>query len=176
MHLHFDDFDYFSFLCSGKISYSPFTIGWFYGQINASLVYLTNEKLINFTNTNRQITDYFGPGRLYVIDSLETAQRAISEIVEQGEVRTLSSIASLLVRVENTDLAHSQGKNSTDPLDPFNQTAHYYKFEEIVEGRRLVKDSDGGWSYSGPRIPFDPEGVYPMIDNPSVSFSGAVSP
>ncbi|MEY3444152.1 MAG: hypothetical protein RLZZ519_2433, partial [Bacteroidota bacterium] len=37
-----------------------------------------------------------------------------------------------------------------------------------MEGRQLIQTPTGGWAYTGPQIPFDPAGVYPMIDNPSL--------
>jgi len=38
-----------------------------------------------------------------------------------------------------------------------------------VEGRRLVVGPSGtGFSYSGERIPMDPQGIWPMMDDPDV--------
>lgn len=45
------------------------------------------------------------------------------------------------------------------------ELAHYYRFEEIVEGRHLV-EKGGRWSYGGEEISFDPAGVAPMVDDP----------
>ncbi|MFE5025703.1 hypothetical protein ACFRAO_20845 [Streptomyces sp. NPDC056656] len=45
------------------------------------------------------------------------------------------------------------------------ELAHYYRFWEIVQGRRLVK-THGYWSFDGPRIPFDPKGVHRLVENP----------
>ncbi|MFF1736680.1 hypothetical protein [Streptomyces sp. NPDC058247] len=52
-----------------------------------------------------------------------------------------------------------QAEGSSDEL------AHYYRFWEIVQGRRLVK-THGYWSFDGPRVPFDPHGVHRLIENP----------
>jgi rubrerythrin len=56
------------------------------------------------------------------------------------------------------DIVITQGEGR--PGDPFESPgvpAHYYRFREIYQG------SD----YLGNPIPFDPAGVYPMIDNPT---------
>jgi hypothetical protein len=45
--------------------------------------------------------------------------------------------------------------------------AHYYKFAQIVAGRRLVVSADS-FSFTGEVLPFDPQGVWPMVDDPSL--------
>jgi hypothetical protein len=130
----------------GTTPTADYTIGWFYDQIIASLNLLSGIPVedggIAFGNADRQVSDWNGPGTLYVINSLQDALSAIDEIKSQGE------------------------GNSTSPVDEDSELAHFYKFSEIVEGRKLVKTATG-WAYTGPVIPFDPDGVYPMIDNPS---------
>jgi hypothetical protein len=54
---------------------------------------------------------------------------------------------------------------SLTPDDPDSELAHYYKFSEIVHGRRLVREPNG-FSFTGVPISFDETGVWPMIDNP----------
>ncbi|MFB7712014.1 hypothetical protein [Streptomyces sp. NPDC056105] len=48
---------------------------------------------------------------------------------------------------------------------PSDELAHYYRFWEIVQGRRLVK-THGYWSFDGPEIPFDQREVYRLVENP----------
>jgi hypothetical protein len=122
-----------------------FTIGWFYDEIKRSLVDLTNAGEISFGHAERQVSDWTGTGKLYVITSLDEAIKAISEIKEQGE-----------------------GATALDPDDSDRELAHYYKFSEIVAGRRIVIDKTG-FSYSGAPIPFDPDGVWPMMDDPDTA-------
>lgn len=119
-----------------------FTIGWFYDEIKRSLAELSNAGEISFGNAERQVSDWTGTGKLYVITSLDDAVAAINEIKEQGE-----------------------GASPLDPDDQDRELAHYYKFSEIVRGRRIVR-SKTGYSYTGAPIPFDPEGVWPMMDDP----------
>jgi hypothetical protein len=122
------------------------TIGWFYDQIIAALEALSAGGKINFGNEARQVKDWTGPGQLYVIRTLDDAKKAIEEIKNQGEGTPL------------------------DPGDGDHELAHYYKFAEIVAGHHLEKVGDA-FKYSGPTIPFDPDGVWPMIDDPNmVSF------
>jgi hypothetical protein len=45
------------------------------------------------------------------------------------------------------------------------ELAHYYRFQEIVEGRELVHRS-GQWRFEGCAITLDPHGVHPMVDDP----------
>jgi hypothetical protein len=129
----------------GALEETQYTIGWFYDQISASLKRLSDAGKITFGNTQNQLSNWRGPGTMYIVDSLDTALQAIQEIKEQGE-----------------------GDGAFDPNDNDNELSHYYKFAEIVEGRRLVKTADGGFAYTGEVIPFDPQGVWPMVPNPSL--------
>ncbi len=122
-----------------------FTIGWFYDEIQRALVRLSRAGEISFGNAERQVSDWPGTGKLFVITSLEQAIAAIHEIKHQGE-----------------------GATPLDPDDADHELAHYFKFSEIVAGRRIVVDSNG-FSYTGPHIPFDPNGVWPMMDDPDVA-------
>ena len=45
---------------------------------------------------------------------------------------------------------------------------HYFRFAQIVHGRRLVVKAHG-FDYSGEVIPFDEDGVWPMIDDPDAT-------
>lgn len=95
-----------------------------------------------------EIVDKAGFGDLmFPITDLDSAKKAISIIVVQGEGTT------------------------TSPDDAEGQLAHYYRFRQIVEGRALVKDpaAPGGWSYSGPPLAIDPAGVRDMADDPRTS-------
>jgi hypothetical protein len=93
----------------------------------------------------RQVTQWRGTGQLIAVTDPASAKRALDEIVEQGE-----------------------GASPLDPDDADQELAHYYKFDEIYRGRRLVFLAPEGWQYAGPPVPFDPTGVWPMIDNPKV--------
>ncbi|MBN1209795.1 MAG: ferritin-like protein [Myxococcaceae bacterium] len=130
-----------------------FTIGWFYDEITRALERLSAEGKICFGHEERQLSEkWFGSrGRLYVIRSLADAQRAISEIKRQGE-----------------------GTSAQVPVDGQHELAHYFKFAEIVEGRRIVK-THAGFAYQGEKIPFDESGVWPMMDDPNIALLPAGS-
>jgi hypothetical protein len=126
------------------------TIGWFYKQIGHALVRLSEAGDIFTGDPALQLTHAVydhPPGTLYSITGtpkakLRKAILALNEIERQGE-----------------------GTSHTNPTDASGELAHYYRFEEIVEGRRLV-EKDGRWSFDGDEIPFDPTGVAPMTDSP----------
>ncbi|MBC7909302.1 MAG: hypothetical protein H7Y30_02310 [Pyrinomonadaceae bacterium] len=129
----------------GPRTANPYTIGWFYDQIKESLTNLSGASQISFGHADQQVSDWTGTGKLYVINSLEDAIRAIDEIKSQGE-----------------------GASPRDPDDGDSELAHYYKFSEIVHGRRIIVGKDG-YSYTGGHIPFDPNGVYAMTDDPEAA-------
>ena len=124
------------------------TIGWFYSQIERGLKRLAQQDPGLFShNPDRQVSGWRGPGTLLAVDSLEAALAALREIVEQGEGTT------------------GKGENPSNPEDGYHEIAHYYRFEEIVRGHRMVL-RDGDYHFTGPPIRFDPDGVWPVIDDP----------
>ena len=123
---------------------STLTIGSFYRAIAAQIK--DQGQAIFVGDPARQVTHGFLVGELFAVTDVNSAVRAIDLIVEQGEGTKRS------------------------PLDPEHELAHYYRFAEISHGRELQPDpqAPGGFSYSGPAIPFDPGGVWPAALNPKV--------
>ncbi len=117
---------------------SPFTIGWFYREILHALADLG--PAVTYGNVDKQVMELGA----FPITCLADAQKAIDEIILQGE-----------------------GTSPGDP-DAGKELSHYYKFSEIVHGRRIVV-VPGGFSYSGGRVPFNPDGVYPMMNDPDLA-------
>jgi Ferritin-like len=128
------------------------TIAWFYGKLRTSIVRLARAGTVQFGNTERQLAAWPGSeGRpetkdltLKVITDVDGAVAAIDAITEQGA-----------------------GIDPADPDTKAGELAHYFKFAEIVAGRRIVRNTTG-FSYDGDKIPFDPDGVYPMMDDPEI--------
>ena len=124
-----------------------FTIGWFYEQLDRSLVDLHAADKITFGHAERQVTRWPVPGALRPITDLAGAQAALAEIRHQGE-----------------------GSGPRHPGDGARdgELGHYFRFAQIVHGRRLVVKAHG-FDYSGEVIPFDEDGVWPM-DRPGYSY------
>ena len=132
-------------------SSSHSSIGDFYAQILNCIEYLHTERRLTFRRPrpNRQMqwpweeNDY---GNLYVVTNLDEARAAIATVREQGEGST--------------------------PVDPTysesDELGHFFLFEQIACGRRLVYDRPANrHSFTGAPVEFDPNGVWPMRDNPS---------
>ncbi len=133
----------------GPTEKTPYTIGWFYKQISCALT-AQKDSLKFGQNMDKQPEGWqFEKTKLFKIDSFAKAEQAIKIIVEQGE-----------------------GEGAFDPSDEEHmELAHYYKFAEIVVGRRLVScgtDEKGQeqFSYTGSAVPFEEDGVYNMMDDP----------
>lgn len=122
------------------------TIGQFYQAIQQKIDELAPDELPG--DKSKQVTSSFFPAdELFPIYTKQHAIDAINIIIEQGE------------------------GTSTSPLDQEDELAHYYRFEELYKGKRLVKDdaAPNGYSFSGPAIPFSPEGVFPLFPNTKIS-------
>ncbi|MCW3465063.1 ferritin-like domain-containing protein [Chitinophaga nivalis] len=119
-----------------------YTVGWFYAEIKKALTNLNKAGKLTFGNEAKQVTDWGVPGQLNVINNLQDALNAIDLITDQGE-----------------------GTSAKDPTNGEEELAHYYKFSEIVHGHHMIR-KDGAFSFTGGKIPFDPDGVWPMADDP----------
>jgi hypothetical protein len=93
---------------------------------------------------------WFPSSQLFAVTDVASAARALSIVVEQGE-GTVSS---------------------PEDGDGEGELAHYYRFAEIRNGRRLVLDPTApeGYSYTGDPVVFTPSGVHPMITDPKMAF------
>lgn len=109
------------------------TIGDFYAAIRSDLEKLPDDAF----QTDGQIELDFPIGNdegeyPTIIDNRATALKAIAVIVEQGE-------------------GSPQDPFSDDGGSPPNEKelAHYYRFAEILKGRKLIQRSDGTYAYEG---------------------------
>jgi hypothetical protein len=122
------------------------TIGQFYQAIQQKIDELAPDDLPG--NKAYQVTSAFFPAdQLYPIHTKQNAIDAINIIIEQGE------------------------GTSTSPMDQEEELAHYYRFEELYKGKRLVKDptAPNGYSFSGPAIPYNAADVWPLFPNTKIS-------
>ena len=119
------------------------TIGSFYAALKAKLGELGDA--IFTGDPARQVVPlaWFGSDRSLAITGSAAAMRAIDLIVEEGE-----------------------GRPDT-PFDPDGGYAHYYKFWEIAELRRIAADASApdGFAFSGAAIPFDAAAVWDLTPN-----------
>lgn len=126
------------------------TIGQFYKEIELCMKTL-GDSIYDPSSVDKQVewpwNETKDIGKLYKVTNFTSAKKAIKEIVEQGE-----------------------GANPLHPNDAITgQYAHFYRFEEIVCQRKL-NVSESGYTYDGDPIPYNPQGVWPMRDNPSKEF------
>jgi hypothetical protein len=96
------------------------------------------------------VTARLRPGELFAVTEAESARKAITQIADQGK-----GASPLNPRALESD------------KDGLRKIAHYYQFEEIVMGRRLVIKPDG-YDFSGAVLPFDENGVWPLVANPKM--------
>jgi hypothetical protein len=125
----------------------PRTVGAFYAELIADLrreARAIGERELFCGDPSRQITHayyYAGGGSPIEVTRLESAEAALSEIVEQGEGEP-----------------HSMYDDDGD-------LAHYFRFAEIKYDRAYLR-SDNAGRPTGPPIGVDYASVYPMLVNP----------
>jgi hypothetical protein len=119
------------------------TIGEFYRTLRDKLIELGDAVFSGDPVRQLMSPQWFPAERLFPITDVDSAVRALTLVVEEGE---------------GTEIA---------PVDPDGDIAHYYRFEAIWRGRRLVADPTAplGYSFTGPEYPFDPDGVWPLVAN-----------
>jgi hypothetical protein len=129
----------------------PLTIGQFYRRIRTTLVAL-GEGAFTGKRHHQVTTDQF-PGAV-AVTGVTSAGQAIDTIIDQGEGTLTSPL-----EVVGTDVAH------------------YYRFAEIVHGRRLVRNPDAGpgtppdqrYVYAGAPVPVQPAAVSNAPLNPKMA-------
>jgi len=118
------------------------TIGEFYAALDKKLQEMGQPAFQG--DFGREMIDntWFPPDQLFRITGPESASAAIALIVEQGE------------------------GTPTSPLDPEDEPAHYYRFQQIVKGRRLERDPvTGGFVFGGAPVRIDERNVWNMQPN-----------
>ena len=125
------------------------TIGQFYKEISLCISHL-GDSIFDPTTVERQVswpwTEPDSVGKVYNnITDVKSAKDAIRQIIEQGE---------------------GEGPLNPEQVET-GQYGHFYRFEEIVCQRRLVKIDQRHYAYAGAPIKYDSAGVYPMRENPS---------
>lgn len=118
------------------------TIGEFYAALDKKIQEMGQPAFQG--DFGREMVDntWFPPDQLFRITGPDSATAAINLIVEQGE------------------------GTPTSPLDPEDEPAHYYRFQQIVVGKRLVRDPvTGGFVFGGAPVLIDERNVWNMQPN-----------
>jgi CDGSH-type Zn-finger protein len=133
------------------------TIGQFYEAIEDALRRLAaelGESELFSGDPARQVTDalyYGGGGRIITVTDLASALRALDEIVEQGEGLQHQEIWD-----GDRDMFHPERE----------EVAHYFRFNELYEGRRYRIGDTPQTGPTGERFEVDWDGVWNMRPNP----------
>jgi hypothetical protein len=156
---------------NGTDQYS--TIGQFYKAVREGLNGLVErygESVVFCGDPHLQVTPeyyYGGAGQIFEIRCLKDANRAIAEIVDQGEGLP-GEIGADGVRGE-TDFLH-RGFNG------FSEPAHFFRFQEIHEGRYYQKGDTPATGPRGPEFPVDWTESLNMQKNPRAAAYAIESP
>jgi hypothetical protein len=126
-----------------RISAGYPTISAFYEAIIERIKTLGDGAFAKPSNPQMLDNTWFPASELFEVTDVASATAALEIIIEQGEGL------------------------GTSPMDDQGVPAHYYRFAEILKGRRLVVDPSApeGYSYSGDPIAFDTTSVYDLTTN-----------
>ncbi|MEU6663165.1 hypothetical protein [Streptomyces sp. NPDC046821] len=91
-----------------------------------------------------------------------TALQLAATVAVSGVLATATGVSASASPAPEAAVAASSVAPAAEAAS---ELAHYYRFMEIVEGRRLVK-THGQWTFDGEKIPFDPHGVHRLTDRP----------
>jgi hypothetical protein len=131
--------------------YKRFTIGWFYQQIASAMCdleakELQHDKTLFVGDSARQVVWPSAPGHLFRITDLRSALGSILEII--------------------TKVRGHRASRSPEPARARNSLT---TIDSRRSSRAASSSKNGKWVFEGPAISFDPDGVYPMIDDPDTS-------
>ena len=132
------------------------TIGQFYDAIRSGLRDLCTslgEATVFGGDPAHQIADapFSGGGRIIAVHDLASGLAAVNEIVEQGE-----GLAHVDVWDGDHDVFHPERE----------QVAHYYRFQELKQGRRYRRGDTPLSGPTGEAVAVDWDAVRPMRPNP----------
>ena len=135
------------------------SIGQFYKALEEGLVYLSQklgDKVLFTGNPDHQVTAettyYGGAGHLICVTDLNSALKALEEVVEQGEGLDHENI-------------FDGDKNMFHPERE--EVGHYFRFLEILEGRNFQIGDTAKSGPSGEKFIVDWDQVHPMAANPA---------
>lgn len=130
------------------------TIGQFYEAIEEALIRFSNQGNIFKGDPVNQVPDteyYGGGGKIYAVTCLESALKALREIVGQGE------------GIHHTVL------DGDEEIGEAAEVAHYFRFKEILAGRHYQVTDRVNSPPSGATFDVNWDAVYPIKPNPRLS-------
>ncbi len=101
-----------------------------------------------------ETTYYGGAGHLIAVTDLDSALAAMSEIIEQGEGMDHDSIFD-----DDKNMFHPERQ----------EVGHYFRFQEILEGRSYQEGDTPTSGPTGPAFEVDWEAVHNMRPNPDMA-------
>lgn len=137
------------------------TIGQFYDSLIVALKELEahaakQHKTIFTGDPEKQIQPehfyYGGAGQLIPVTDLDSAVKALEEVVEQGEGHE-----------------HTIYESDKRGFSEQHELAHYYRFNELKEGRFYASGDKPNDSPSGSLLPVDWSGVWNVVPNPKMA-------
>jgi hypothetical protein len=131
------------------------TIGQFYEAIELGLIELSKRGNLFVGDRSWQITSdhyYGGGGKLTTVTDLDSALKALREIVGQGE-----------------GVHHTIWDGDDEFGGEVAEAAHYFRFKEILAGRRYQAGDKPSSEPSGEFFDVRWDAVYPMRKNPKMA-------
>jgi hypothetical protein len=131
------------------------SIGEFYELLMNRLIATAmhwGEKALFTGSPGKQVpwVEYYGAGgNIIKVFGLADAKNALLEVAQQGEGRRYTNLTG-----------------DSEEFGQPKEVAHFYRFEEILAGRRYDRDDDVGLDPSGAELPVDWNAVFPMDANP----------
>ncbi len=125
------------------------TIGLFYEFLARKIQELDAKQPICWKITDQNVASqwFTDPDEMFLIDRTDKATKAIHVIIDQGE-----------------------GTHS-DPFDEDGIPAHFYRFQQIVKGRKLIEKpgEKPPYEFGGEAISLDTANVWNMDDDPKIA-------
>ncbi len=124
------------------------TIGDFYNHIAAKLSEFGDTAFIgDFSREVASLKWFPDESDMFRITDTDSALRGINVIVDQGE------------------------GSAVDPFDHDGYPAHFYRFEQIIQGKELVHrpGETPPYAFAGEQVPFDASAVWDMDEDPDVA-------
>ncbi|MCY7296926.1 ferritin-like domain-containing protein [Alteromonas sp. a30] len=146
------------------------TIGKFYERIQRGMSYLQNQlgdALFSGDPSHQIPAKYYygGGGEVTPVTDLASANFAINAIISQGEGKPSGDWDPNAPFPLEEDTGLVDGDH--DLFNQHRELAHYFRFDELDQGKRYVCGDSAASGPTGPTIKIDWDDIYNMHPNPS---------